>query len=49
MVTVGAEVYPVPGLVIVMPVTGPPERVAVAVAPDPPPPVIVTVGKLGLR
>ena len=36
--TVGATVYPDPGVVTVNPVTLPPETVAVAAAPVPPPP-----------
>ena len=43
-VTVGAEVYPTPGLVIVKPVRTPPATMATAVAPDPPPPVMRTTG-----
>ena len=43
--TVGAEVYPDPPAVILIPVTRPAlETVAVAVAPVPPPPVNVTDG-----
>jgi hypothetical protein len=41
---VGADVYPDPGLVIVMAVTFLPLTVAVAAAPDPPPPLKLTVG-----
>ena len=41
---VGAVVKPVPGLPIVMLVTKPPTRFAVAVAPEPPPPVMAMVG-----
>ena len=44
MVTVGAEVYPVPALFTVIAVTTPLVTVAVAVAPLPPPPEIVTTG-----
>ena len=45
MTTVGTELYPLPGLVIVMPLTMPVLlTVAVAVAPFPPPPEIVTDG-----
>jgi hypothetical protein len=45
-VTVGAEVYPEPGLVIVMPVIVPVAglNVALAAAPLPPPPEIFTTG-----
>ena len=45
-VMVGADVYPKPGLVMVMAVTTPLETVAVAAAPVPPPLVMVTVGAL---
>ena len=44
IVTVGVDVYSLPGFVIVNPVIAPPETVAVAVAPIPPPPEIVTTG-----
>ena len=43
-VTVGAEVYPVPGFVSVNAITTPWETLAVAVAPVPPPLVRVTCG-----
>ena len=43
-VTVGAEVYPVPGFVSVKAITTPCETLAVAVAPVPPPPVRTTCG-----
>jgi hypothetical protein len=43
-VKVGKEVYPDPGLVIVIVLTAPPETVQVAVAPDPFPPEIVITG-----
>ena len=43
-VIVGADVYPLPGLVKVIAVTAPPDSVAVAVAPVPPPPLNATVG-----
>jgi len=42
--TEGTEVYPLPGFVMLTPVTAPPEIIAVPVAPDPPPPLNVTVG-----
>src|SRR4051794_8904635 len=42
--TVGREVKPLPPFVTMIPVTTPPEIVAVAVAPVPPPPEMVTVG-----
>ena len=41
---VGADVYPLPALVITILVTAPDAIVAVATAPVPPPPVITTVG-----
>jgi hypothetical protein len=44
IVTVGADVYPLPGEVSEIAVIAPPETVAVAAAPDPPPPDNVTVG-----
>lgn len=43
MVTVGADVYPLPGFVTVIAVIDPPVIVAVAVAPVPPPPEKATV------
>ena len=43
-VIVGADVKPVPPLVMVTPVTTPPTTVATPVAPVPPPPVMVTIG-----
>ena len=46
IVTVGAEVYPVPAFVMVIAVTTPFVTVALAVAPLPPPPESVTVGTL---
>ena len=46
METPGAVVYPLPPLTTVMAVTTPPEMVAVAVAPLPPPPLMVTRGAL---
>lgn len=45
----GAEVYPEPALVIVMEVTAPLVKFAVAVAPEPPPPLMVTVGATEYR
>jgi hypothetical protein len=44
--TEGADVYPVPPDVIERPVTTPLATVAVAAAPEPPPPEIVTDGGL---
>jgi hypothetical protein len=41
----GVDMYPEPGLVMVIVCTPPPRIVQVAVAPDPPPPEIVTVGE----
>src|SRR3954452_15197757 len=42
--TLGTDVYPEPPAATVKPVTAPPLIVAVAVAPEPPPPLIVTTG-----
>jgi len=44
MVMVGAEVYPLPPLVIEMESTVSPDKVTSAVAPVPPPPVMETEG-----
>jgi hypothetical protein len=44
IVTVGADVYPLPGLVTIIELISAPESSAFAVAPKPPPPDIVTVG-----